>query len=63
MGIGSARVGSEREIQVLTVKDGNGRELKDARFVEIFKSARQRMKSAASIGKFQIFSDLIVRVV
>ena len=43
--------GSERDIQVLTVKDGEGNELRDARFVEIIKSARNRIKSAASIGK------------
>ena len=50
--------GSERDIQVLTVKDGEGNELRDARFVEIMKSARNRIKSAASIGEYQTGSIL-----
>eukprot|EP00095_Tigriopus_kingsejongensis_P012458 maker-scaffold696_size110080-snap-gene-0.13 protein:Tk12458 transcript:maker-scaffold696_size110080-snap-gene-0.13-mRNA-1 annotation:"cad86_drome ame: full" len=44
-------LGSEGDIQVLTVTDGEGRELKDARFVEIMKSAKDRIRSAASLGR------------
>ncbi len=42
----------EDEIKVITVKNGEGQELKEARFVEIMKSARQRLKSATSLGEF-----------
>lgn len=38
------------EIKVLTVKNGDGHELKEARFVEIMKTAKERIKSATSIG-------------
>ena len=48
--------GSEREIQVLTVKDGAGKELRDARFVEIMRSAKNRIRSAASLGKLIMMS-------
>jgi hypothetical protein len=41
---------STDEIKVLTVKNGNGEELKDARFVEVLRSARQRIKSATEEG-------------
>ena len=44
----------EDEIKVITVKNGEGQELKEARFVEIMKSARQRLKSATSLGEFSI---------
>ena len=43
----------EDEIKVLTVKNGEGQELKEARFVEILKSAKERIKSAGSLSKFQ----------
>ncbi|XP_059097433.1 cadherin-86C-like isoform X1 [Tigriopus californicus] len=43
--------GSERDIRVLTVTDGAGRELKDAKFVEIIRSAKDRIRSAASMGR------------
>ena len=39
------------EIKVLTVKDGEGRELGDARFVEVLRSAGTRIKSATTDGK------------
>ncbi len=42
---------SKSEIKVLTVKDGEGRELDDARFVEVLRSAGTRIKSATSDGK------------
>ena len=42
----------EDEIKVLTVKNGEGQELKEARFVEILKSAKERIKSAGSLSKF-----------
>jgi hypothetical protein len=41
---------STDEIKVLTVKNTNGEELKDARFVEVLRSARQRIKSATEEG-------------
>ena len=37
---------TEEDIQVLTVRDGEGKTLQDARFVEILKSAKSRIKSA-----------------
>ena len=37
---------SEEDIQVLTVRDGEGKQLGDARFVEILKSAKSRIRSA-----------------
>ena len=37
---------TEEDIQVLTVRDGDGKALQDARFVEILKSAKSRIKSA-----------------
>ena len=37
---------TEEDIQVLTVRDGEGKTLGDARFVEILKSAKSRIKSA-----------------
>ena len=44
-------MGSESDIKILTVHDGDGQELKDARFVEVLKSAKNRLKSAASSGR------------
>ena len=44
----------EEEIRVLTVKDSRGRELRDAKFVEILKSARNRLRSAASLSKWSL---------
>ena len=38
----------EEDIQVLTVKDEQGKPIRDARFVEILKSARTRIKSASA---------------
>lgn len=38
---------TEEDIQVLTVRDGEGKTLQDARFVEILKSAKSRIKSAS----------------
>ena len=37
---------SEEDIQVLTVRDGEGKQLQEARFVEILKSAKSRIRSA-----------------
>ena len=37
---------TEEDIQVLTVRDGEGKQLQDARFVEILKSAKSRIRSA-----------------
>ena len=37
---------TEEDIQVLTVRDGEGKALQEARFVEILKSAKSRIKSA-----------------
>ena len=37
---------TEEDIQILTVRDGEGKQLQDARFVEILKSAKSRIKSA-----------------
>ena len=37
---------SEEDIQVLTVRDMEGKQLQEARFVEILKSAKSRIKSA-----------------
>ena len=37
---------TEEDIQVLTVRDGEGKTLQDAKFVEILKSAKSRIKSA-----------------
>ena len=34
----------------MTVKNGDGHELKEAKFVEIMKTAKERIKSATSIG-------------
>jgi hypothetical protein len=42
---------TEDDIKVITVKNGEGQELKEARFVEIMKSARERLKSARSLSK------------
>ena len=41
---------SDSEIRVLTVKDGEGRELREAKFVEILKEARHRIRSATIRG-------------
>ena len=41
---------SDSEIRVLTVKDGQGRELREAKFVEILKEARHRIRSATIRG-------------
>ena len=41
---------SDSEIRVLTVKDGEGRELREAKFVEILKEARHRIRSATVRG-------------
>ena len=38
----------DEDIQVLTVKDDEGKPIKDARFVEILKSAKTRIKSASA---------------
>ena len=54
-GDGGSRVGSAGDIHVLTDKDGDGREIKDAKFVEIMKSARNRIKSAASLGECYMY--------
>ncbi len=45
---------TEDDIKVITVKNGEGQELKEARFVEIMKSARERLKSARSLSKFKL---------
>ena len=37
---------SEEDIQVLTVRDMEGKQLQEARFFEILKSAKSRIKSA-----------------
>ena len=42
---------SDSEIRVLTVKDGEGRELREAKFVEILKEARHRIRSATIRGR------------
>ena len=49
---------SDSEIRVLTVKDGEGRELREAKFVEILKEARHRIRSATVRGKKGVFSKL-----
>jgi len=36
----------------LTVKNGEGHELKEAKFVEIMRTAKERIKSATSAGNF-----------
>ena len=48
-----SRPGTATSIKVLKVKNGNGEELKDARFVEVMKSAGTRIKSATSDGNFE----------
>ena len=45
---------STEDIKVLTVRNGEGEELKDARFVEVLKSAGKRIKSASSEGQFNL---------
>jgi hypothetical protein len=41
---------SDGDIRVLTVKDGRGKELSEAKFVEILKEAKHRIQSATSLG-------------
>ena len=59
---GKDRVGafgdSDSEIRVLTVKDGEGRELREAKFVEILKEARHRIRSATIRGTKGVVSKL-----
>ena len=55
---------TEEDIQVLTVRDGEGKPLQDARFVEILKSAKSRIKSATDNlrGSCKLTSSAISRV-
>ena len=46
-----SRPSTATDIKVLKVRNGDGQELRDARFVEVMKSAGKRIKSASSDGK------------
>ena len=46
-----SRPSTATDIKVLKVRNGDGQELRDARFVEVIKSAGKRIKSASSDGK------------
>ena len=41
-------------MRILNVRNGNGEDVKDARFVEVLKSAGSRIKSASNEGKKNI---------
>ena len=42
---------SPSDLRILNVRNGNGEDVKDARFVEVLKSAGSRIKSASKEGK------------
>ena len=54
-----SRPSTATDIKVLKVRDGEGQELKDARFVEVMKSAGTRIKSATSDGNFKLLFQKI----
>ena len=45
---------SPSDLRILNVRNGNGEDVKDARFVEVLKSAGSRIKSASKEGKIYI---------
>ena len=44
-------MGSSDDIRILTVKNGTGQEIKDAKFVEVLRSAGQRIRTASARAK------------
>ena len=51
---------SPSDLRILNVRNGNGEDVKDARFVEVLKSAGSRIKSASNEGKKKIYYIFIM---